>query len=483
MNILIYIPSSVLSYHLETDMEIIQTLKTQGHNIKILTCKGSLKKSGYISCTGLIKCLQCKSKFKQAMSSLGIDHSDIDILPRFKNKQDKFYFSSISDLKNYKYKNIDIGLTVASTLISYLREPLPNVWKFKQYINESINNCQSLFDHLSKYLEQSSYDQVYLFNGRFAPYRMMMRACQKIKIDFYVHERSGVLNKYLLCQNSSPHDLQFIKSDIEKTPKENLDKTWYQNSLKGISNSWYSFTGHQNIQKDFRADYPNKKIISVFISSEDEFEAIAGWDQKLFKNQNEALHFIGKAKSINNDYVIIIRIHPNLTGLKNAQTQGLKKLNYHNFIIIKPGSKINTYHIINQSDLVITFGSSVGIEAAHMGKPSILLGRAFYEDLQTNIIPKSKEELLQLLTSPQINFKPNENNILRYGHWIRNRGIEFNYFKPTNLSNGTFQGKKITGNQFINFVSLTFTFIQGLYFVLCRRTSIELIINRVKNKI
>ena len=104
MNILIYIPSSVLSYHLETDMEIIQTLKTQGHNIKILTCKGSLKKSGYISCTGLIKCLQCKSKFKQAMSSLGIDHSDIDILPRFKNKQDKFYFSSISDLKNYKYK-------------------------------------------------------------------------------------------------------------------------------------------------------------------------------------------------------------------------------------------------------------------------------------------------------------------------------------------------------------------------------------------
>ena len=45
-----------------------------------------------------------------------------------------------------------------------------------------------------------------------------------------------------------------------------------------------------------------------------------------------------------------------------------------------PFDKINSYNLLDISDIVISFGSTVGIEATYYDKPSILWGSAYYED-------------------------------------------------------------------------------------------------------
>jgi len=63
---------------------------------------------------------------------------------------------------------------------------------------------------------------------------------------------------------------------------------------------------------------------------------------------------------------------------------------------------VDSYDIVSAADVVLTFGSTIGIEAAYYGKPSILLGRAVYEDLGSCYVPSSHDELMKLLSSSGI---------------------------------------------------------------------------------
>jgi hypothetical protein len=53
---------------------------------------------------------------------------------------------------------------------------------------------------------------------------------------------------------------------------------------------------------------------------------------------------------------------------------------------------------LDASDLVVSFGSTMGIEASYWSKPSILLSRCIYEKSGSVYVPKSKEEVVSLIS-------------------------------------------------------------------------------------
>ncbi|MGB0740567.1 MAG: hypothetical protein ACPGXX_10890, partial [Planctomycetaceae bacterium] len=57
------------------------------------------------------------------------------------------------------------------------------------------------------------------------------------------------------------------------------------------------------------------------------------------------------------------------------------------------------YALIEWADTVVTFGSTVTIEACWMGRPAIMLGPSFYDALDIAYTPGSMEETHQLLRS------------------------------------------------------------------------------------
>jgi hypothetical protein len=96
---------------------------------------------------------------------------------------------------------------------------------------------------------------------------------------------------------------------------------------------------------------------------------------------------------------------------------------------------------MNAADQVVTFGSSVGIEAVFWGKPSILLGPCFYQDLGGTYQPKSLDEAVELISKRQMPLDPI--GAYMYGLWMQTHGIRFEYFKPEGLFHGRFKGQVV----------------------------------------
>jgi hypothetical protein len=64
-----------------------------------------------------------------------------------------------------------------------------------------------------------------------------------------------------------------------------------------------------------------------------------------------------------------------------------------NCFLVDPGMPVCSYALARSCDLVITFGSTIGIEAAGLGKPSFLMAPALYDYLESIIMVESASDL------------------------------------------------------------------------------------------
>ena len=143
-----------------------------------------------------------------------------------------------------------------------------------------------------------------------------------------------------------------------------------------------------------------------------------------------------------------LRVHPNLMDYENTQIREIRKLErYGNLTIIMPESKIHTYSLLDSCHSIITFGSTVGVEACYWGKPSILAARAIYEDLNCCYIPRDHADLIRLLKA-DIRAKSDE-GCYKYGYWELMRGETFKFFQPIGYFDGIFKGKRLSQKSFL----------------------------------
>ena len=90
---------------------------------------------------------------------------------------------------------------------------------------------------------------------------------------------------------------------------------------------------------------------------------------------------------------------------------------------------------------MITFGSSVGIEATFWGTPSILLGPCFYRGLNAVHEPASHSQAIRMILS---DLPPRDRTgALMYGFWLQTRGIRYRDYQPLGLFEGKFKGQII----------------------------------------
>ncbi len=116
-----------------------------------------------------------------------------------------------------------------------------------------------------------------------------------------------------------------------------------------------------------------------------------------------------------------------------------------NVTVIPARSSVSTYRLMKESDTVLTFGSSTGIEAAFWGTPSILAGKSFYRDLGATYVAKSKGDLLMLL---QADLEPKgKEGALKYAYYQATYGTKFKYFQATGMRSGRFKERDLENFQ------------------------------------
>ncbi len=454
-----------------------------GEHVIFVTCDGALKGCGAIACNSVLICPACKDKRKKATRLLSENLTNIS----FESLKFEYgpsvsleHIQNIQELKEFEVEGNKIGLTVASTLISKYRDPnLRLIPIVKREAEEAANKGLALFNWADNFFNEKKVKRVIFFNGRLTLTRPLVWASEKNKIPYYCLEQGGDIYKYIYLENYLPHDRLARKREIQECwnssdEPENVKiqkgKKFYEERVGGIIQNYVVFTTEQKaglIPEAFKAD---KRKVVVFLSSEDEYAAVDGWVNPYFRhNQLDGLRWIFEATKEAREkgsLHVCVRSHPNLAGLKNDQTREIESFkNEKECSLIFPLDAVDSYSLAKASDLVVVFGSTIGIESAYAGKDVLLLSTASYEDVGSFCLPKNLAEAKEVILGlrPIIRNKDSDLETLKFGFWMRQLGVSYKYYQADSISTGKILGMKIWPNYFLNLM-----FILGRFMFLIR---------------
>ena len=228
----------------------------------------------------------------------------------------------------------------------------------------------------------------------------------------------------------------------------------------------------------------NKRNIIIYNSSEDEYVAIGEEyeDLALFPDQYMALKYIFNEHKDDSEIHFYLRIHPNLKGVSYKYHMDLYEFEreFENVSVIGADNPISSYKLLDLSEKVIVFGSTIGLESVYWGKAVILLGCTWYYYSDICYLPETKEELSTMILQT---LKPKYNdNVLKQGlfHYYRKATFidsepPFKYvnYNPIQIF---FFNKKIVGYSFQKIWSSTTLY--ALYVAAIKFLSLKLLKNK-----
>jgi hypothetical protein len=464
MKILCYVPYAINTPHYETQLEIIEDHLKAGDEVILLGCNAEKRTCDVNIPHQSNLCAKCISKRNSGLKLLSQEIKVMSFLNLRQENIEEFntlkrVFKDVEELKQYKIDEFDIGMAVSSSLISVFRDPVFSTIKYEKLVDKFISTTHQVYRSIENHLLEQKPDRVYVFNGRFAPLRAALRACQKYKVECHVHEVGHTIKHYSIWVNTTIHDINYFhqkmiekwEKDEDLTRRNEIAESFYKDRYNGKKYVYLSYTEKQ--EKNLLPTHwdKSKKNIVVFNSSEDEYAAIGDlWKNPMYKDQTEG--FMRILKSVeqigDNSIHLTLRIHPNLTGVKNKSVDELLSLKSPYLTVIPAEDPVSTYSLLDESDVVLSFGSSVGIEATYWGKPSILAGRCLYMHLESTYNPQTHEELVNLI---QQELPPKDKEgALKYGYFLNSYGIPFKYYSPQSIFVGKFKDQSVAPKRIIS---------------------------------
>ena len=444
-NILFLNFNSKWMFHFTTKLEIIKNLIKNGDNVYTLSCNEEID-GGCVANRNCekIHCKRCRTLKNAGLAKIKFPKEKELFLENFEVPQFP-EFKDLQDLKTYKIGDFNIGFGVANNCMFRTRDYILDAKRNAQYIKKSLRLAYLIYKNIDKIVKEKNIDEIYIFNGRFAECWAGVSYCVNNNITYYLHERGAHSDNYEILKNKMFHNLQSYKDEVVKyweqgsSNKIEIARHWFE--LKKTGNNWCSYTKKQKkglLPPDFDT---TKEKIAIFNSSLDEYIVFDDWQNPIAKTENELIFKLFDYFRQDDSKHFFLRIHPNLTNINTNQMKEIKnyaKNKPDNLTIIMPEDVIDTYSLIEQSDKILTFTSTVGVEGCYWGKPVILAGRAIYEDLDVAYKARDFNHLVQLLNS-QLEPKPQE-NAYPYGYWSEVYGREFKNFRRVDYEYGYFCG-------------------------------------------
>ena len=437
----------------------------QGHEVTFLNCRARNYFCEYNPKGNRMQCYVCKMQNRRGLKAFpsNVNHIFLDELL---STDDLKVIDSLSEeaidkgiAEDTTYEEFDWGRGILSTMISRTRDNKLNLNEYPIETSNIARSSMGAYFALSNLFKNKRFDKVYLHNGRHAMLRAILRACEKFEIPYGTTEGGQDLRHYGVFENAMPHSISPKIAEINRLwnnatdEREAIGASFYKRKIVGNSTTAgtiQDYTGEQTsgmLPEDWD---PKKHNVVIFNSSEDEYASIGDeWSLQFYDDQLDGINRIGQSLSKCDEHLrIYLRVHPNLKDVTNEFTRGISKLTNSKIIVIPAESKISSYELMFRCNTVLSFGSTIGIEAVYWNKPSILLGQSFYRLLGGTYTPDSHSQLMDLLCVP---LKPkNRLPALIYGYYLMTFGKEYKHtiIRKTR-QDITFRGVHLNGNWLI----------------------------------
>lgn len=417
--------------HVGIMMDDVMISRKQGDMVYWAYCKDALS-SCFMNLDGH-KCI-CKfchrmyreyeNHYLEGVTMIPISHTD------FKHQPRQFDLKNADDVKAVKYRGVQVGSSVLSIYYDVTRDlDMLNFSGFLTYAVPLMERLCDFVDYAYKLLEEIQPDQILIYNGRLFENRLFYDIAKAKGISFVSLEGMGGRvepYKKIRFEGDLPLSIPLFGKMIENLWKESplsdeektrQASTYYEKRRHGILiGDTKVYTKEQQdglLPEGFQAD---KRNFAIFNSSQDEIEALGDdfMTGRIFDTQYEAIAFM--LEHADADIHFYLRIHPNLKGVSHKDHMELYDLRkYANITVIPPESIVSSYALMDACEKVITFGSTTGVEASYWGKPSILVGRAYYEMTGACYHVRDKEELVRDLND---HLEPKDKlGAIKYGYF------------------------------------------------------------------
>jgi hypothetical protein len=456
MKILVYNICDFGTPALETQADLIQQHLDHGDDVVHIACNIELPVCHFnpehriticaLCCSRRKSCLRLTSRSVMTKSILNLSYEDRRQIAAF-----SFEANNLLQLKHVQFGPFDVGMAVASWLVSWVHDPEPDLASYQSQLRDWIRTSLAVYLSALNTLKQEQPDRVYLFNGRWAFHRAVLRACQVQAVDAYCYELGADMNKFILVKNRLPQDLEDYHANVSEAwrqadpmDRDAIGSTFFEEKAMGVERqmvvSYIADQTHGLLPAGWNS---MKRNIAVFLGSEFEQAALGReYNYPFYANQNDGIaRIVASLNALNAPVHLYIRIHPYMKGIRNRNMEELLALRSPVATVIPPESPVSSYALLHACEKTLTFGSSMGVEAIYWGKCSILAGRSYYEALGGTYNPPDHDELIRMLLE-DLPPKPRE-GALMFGYFELTKGIEHTHYKPDSLYRGRFRGQYV----------------------------------------
>jgi hypothetical protein len=452
VHVLVVAPAAFFEFHYETDLEIAERHLVAGDRVSLMVCSGDLLACEANPTHEVGRCVRCIGRKREGISRLS---GKAEIVPFLqltdKDRQElrdiRTDWSTRDEMTEFAIENFDVGWAAHSTLASLFMRPDYDIHAEHDQIRRTIVSSVAAFRSVQNFLSRVHVDQLYVFNGRYATMRAVMRAAQSRGVPFFIHERGSSFEKFSLFENHAPHDLDFFQDEVRKAweradpeLRELIGASFYADRVAGTQSDWHSYVAKQETGKLPDTWKDGAKNIVIYCSSSDEIDALREMvqGQTLYENPYQGIDRILASAKNRPDLNFFVRLHPRSANMPEIGSKRLMERREPNLTVIAADSPISTYAMMRKATRVVSFGSTTGLEATYWGKPSILGYRSYFDTLGSVHIPKSHDEMMRLIVGDDTP-PADKLGTLMYGYFTKTFGMPFRYNRPTGLTGGVFK--------------------------------------------
>jgi hypothetical protein len=369
-NIAVYLNMASMSPPIELHATMIRDLLSRGNKVTVYVCDSSFR-SPMDNPFNRASMQRFKMfRVKDAIRDLKVKFKIINLK---KSKEEVPEKTSVA---------LETG--VMSSFASLLRAQNKDeiMGKWAESYNSMLSSAKKLYNYFIDEITNECYDFVFMFNGRFGCVRPVLEVARDLHIGFGLYEVKKSINEIVFVNElvhsidgNTKKALAFYEKN--KNAAEINAKRFFEKKIENKDTGDPIYTKkqkHGSLPEEIQDTI--KKIVAIFPTTEDEYKFIGKeWDGYVPESQVDEIYKL--ASSLPRDeYVLVVKMHPNQISTAENTIEKYLYLarKYSHIVVEQPLSEKDTYALMNRADFVVTFASTIGVEACYASKPVILIG-------------------------------------------------------------------------------------------------------------
>ena len=350
-------------------------------------------------------------------------------------------------IRGMRYRGSDLGRAILQVAPNR-NTPVTDAFLWpRDWVEACANSYAFAYDQAYALMQEQGVTAVVVYNGRFLHDSAAAGAAEALGLPVIAYDMGGNDTDFDLTIDAT-HDWSALQQRMlrmyENWPadeRDELGSSWFLERTNHVDPRNSLFVESQEIGTGI--EHPDSGYLVVFFSSSgDEISELdLDWGD-YFYGQPEALMAVADACRERPDCTFVVRSHPHKR-MKPAQdvadwleAVAAARPDVH----VDHFSPVDSYALMRQADVVVTYGSTTGVEAAFAGKPVIVMGPSAYDELGCATRVRTREELGQAIDGKRVGWWP---GAVSYGLMMRRRGFSYRYVEMDSEGHRSLSGVAI----------------------------------------